>query len=173
MIPTGASRGVAPLLVLCTSACDDKIPTDPLASVLPGLTIAASTSGGNVTFLSATVAFTNTTAETIELLHPAGCPVRLQFFPRNSTVPVFNEHDVPCEVDHVVTLTIPPQTTRNLTSGFRNPNSILGDSIPPGWYDASVVVRITGGFPFDLPAGSLQLAPIPTGQGPATRSPWR
>jgi hypothetical protein len=155
------------LSVLCIPACNDKAPTDPLGDVFPGLTISATTSGGNVTFLSATVAFTNTTAETIELLHPAACPVRLQFFQSNPTILVFHEHDVPCEYDRVVKLTIPPQSTRHLTSGFRSPNSILGDSIPSGWYDASVVIRITGEFPFDLPASSLFLAPIPTAQGPA------
>ena len=158
------SRFVALVAAASAAACNDDTATNSLGEVIPGVSITASVAGGDAGFLIASVSFNNRTREPVQVHYPAGCPVRLQFYRRGRSAPVFDEGGFPCDVATIVPFEIPSLTTRDLVSGFRSPNTILGDSLTPGQYDVIAILRITGEQPIEIEAGTVRLAPIPTAE---------
>lgn len=100
------------------------------------------------------VTLTNTGQATANLSYLATCPVRFRLYRVLDQSLVFDETAVACANVGAVDLAIPPQESRELNSGTRNPWTLHGDSLPMGAYSAAGVVHIVGVGPVEVDAGT-------------------
>jgi hypothetical protein len=155
----GALLGCALALGACSSE-EDAALTEPAAT--PGIVYSASASetlidGGYR--LLVTLSIENTTVAPVTLTYPATCPIRIRLYRPSDNALVYDETRVPCASDESATLTLSPQTTRSLGSGFRRMGAIMGDSIVVASYRVVAVPRTEGARVLEISAGSVVLRP--------------
>jgi hypothetical protein len=151
------------LAVACAGAEDPVTPDDD--TVLSGVSVAASVievdgtagTGSRVKRMSVDVTLTNTTSSSIEYSYPAGCPTRFRLYRESDDALVYDQTALPCSVSTTASLTLAPFQARTLSSGGRFPWEISGDSLAPGNYRVTGVLRITGEEPIELEAGTYRL----------------
>ncbi len=164
-------------LLVASSACDPTgSVTDPDGNgdnVVRGLSLTAAvhlithevTSAVQMTVRTA---IRNTTGASITVSYPLGCPVRIRLYKPPATTPAYDESRLACPFDQLGTMTIPANSTAELTSGVRFPETIRGDSLAPGPYRAAAVVQFVGDAPVEVDAGQYVL---PGGSSPPPSQP--
>ena len=147
----------AALIGACSSAEDVGI-EEP--AVTPGLVYSATTSearfeGGSN--LLVTLSIENTSIAPITVTYPATCPIRIRLYQPSDNALVYDETRVACESGGQATLTISPQATRTIGSGFRGMMAIVGDSLRFATYRVFAVPQTEGARVLEIPAGSITL----------------
>ncbi len=104
--------------------------------------------------LTIQVTLENRTAAPITIHYQAGCPVRIRLYEPQGSTAVYDESRRPCPVTTLVPLTIAPGGTRILASGTRSPWEVSGDSLSPGAYRATGLLRLVGDAPIEVEAGT-------------------
>jgi hypothetical protein len=152
---------VAPLLAALAMACssvEDVVVTEP--TLTPGLVYSASTTELRIDAgysLLVTLSIENTSTAPITLTYPASCPIRIRLYQPSDNALVYDETRVACASDGEATLTISPQDSRSIGSGFRGMPRIVGDSLPFAIYRVFAVPQMEGAAVFEVPAGSITL----------------
>lgn len=154
-------RALAVALAVLVAACSsNEITEGPDEVRTPGIEYTASTSelefDGTVNLL-VTLTIENKTADPVTLTYPAGCPLRIRLYRLQDDALRYDETRVACTVTDPVQLTIQPQTSRSLGSGFRNMTGIAGDSLAFTNYRVVAVPRTEGSSIIEVSAGSITL----------------
>ena len=148
----------AAVAVACGS--DEIASGDQQPTLTPGLSYSAETSeirfDGGPSML-VTLSISNASLAPITLTYPAGCPVRIRLYRPSDNVRVYDETRVPCGLTTPASITISPQATRSLGSGFRGMTTIVGDSLQFTVYRVMAVPQTEGANIIEVPAGIIVL----------------
>lgn len=154
-------RVLLPAIVAITGCADDEVvAVDDASPLTPGISYSAEVSEvqfDGSTKMLVTLSILNNSIAPIALTYPAGCPVRIRLYRPADNVRVYDETRVTCQLTTPATITVSPQASRSLGSGFRSMAAIVGDSLQFAAYRVVAVPRTEGDNIIEVPAGTVVL----------------
>lgn len=152
-------------LAAAALACgsDGVTETDTVNGVKYTARFVGNVSSGTGTFTTVIATLQNVSSSSQDRDYPVSCPVRIRLYRPADGFKMYDETRSAC-VSDTATLSIPVSESRELQSGIRTAEFLLGDSLPYQTYAVRAVVQTEGANELEVVAGAwtfTQPAPAP------------